>query len=598
MKTKILLVVLCIIMLSCKSVTETQTIKYDFSKGEFTGVPIKPVQGQPVIIKIDSINNLFYKVSIDAKDIAIKDKNLFGEEDPPKSSKSPEPADPKKLNAPAKIEQELLNPKNQKISDEKINTRLSKHVLDLEKEIENNSALIKKNESEKTNLENMLQTVNQQLSSVKSLDELKIQMDTLKSGNNKIKKELQKMISKRNELETNQSGYKNEIEKIEKKISEYVNRNRELNGEVLKIADQDKSAKDLITDYLSKIKNMYTNLYQSANAIYKINDNYNNYIDKVYSAELTLGEYKKIKNYVGLENPVIIKTGKLNECNSEVNKFDSIKTNLLMKFNDTELDKIKDQLSKFSDGQSLISKLNEDILTIRQDVTDLSKTVNDLNIRKKLNYVESLDRILLKAETYTYTSPPIQGYEDYLKFNINITARSKAEDGKYIIDRLTPFEYKEYIKGGIRFDFSIGTVFDIGNKQQEFEVIQDVMGYKIVQKTNNQYIPTIAGMLHSSWRSSNNFAFGFTLGVSMDMTKLQLNSLFPGISLLVGRTDKIIFTIGPALRKVTELQNGFIIDRPLSYSPQDYTAESYKLGWFVGISWNLTAKQRSLMRLD
>ncbi|QQV02972.1 MULTISPECIES: hypothetical protein [Chryseobacterium] len=496
-----------------------------------------------------------------------------------------------------KIESEIQRSVNEEKLKDQSNKKLSKRITEIEKQIENNLTLLESNKFQRNNLINKLENLSKQLFSMESSYDLKIKIDSLKQEDDKIRKTVQKKIDRRNELENKQRDYENKIKNIDGKITEYVNKDNMLNAELKKITDQDKTAKEIIVDYLRGIKNMYTNLYLSANNIYEINDNYNNYVDKLLSPELTQEEYIKIKNKTELENAVILKDGKLNECNDEINRFDSIKTNLLMKLNDIELDKIKDQLTKLPDGQSLIIKLNDDISTIKKDVNDLSKTVNDLNMRKKLNYVEGLNRILSNPETYTYTSPPIQGYEDYLKFDVNITGR-KVEDGKYIIDRSKRFEYKEYLKGGIRFDFSIGTVFDIGNKQQEFDIIQNNQGYEIIQKTNNQYIPTIAGMLHSSWRSANNFALGFTLGVSMDMTKLQLNSLFPGISLLLGKTDKIIFTAGPALRKVTQLTNGFKLNTLLGSSPADYTSESYKLGWFVGVSWNLTNKQKSLMRLS
>ncbi|WP_336689096.1 MULTISPECIES: coiled-coil domain-containing protein [unclassified Chryseobacterium] len=595
MKTKILLVVLCIIMLSCKSITETQTINYNFSKGEFNNVPIKPVQGQPVVLKIEHINNLFYKVNIESKDIAIQDKNLFDEERP-KSDKSPEPSEPKKLDSPVKIENEIQKSVNKEKFEDRSNKELSKKITEIEKQIENNSTLLKAKKFERDNVMGKIENINKQLSSMESSDDLKAKIDSLKPENDKMRAEVQKKIEKRNKLDKNQANYESEIKSINAQIAEYVNKNDMLNSELKKITDQDKTAKEIIVDYLRGIKKMYADLYLSANQIYKINDNYNSYIDKVLSPELTLEEYTKIKNNAELENAVILKEGKLNECNSEINLFDNIKTNLLMKLNDVELDKIKDLLTKLSDGQSLITKLNDDISTVKKDINDLSKTVNDLNIRKKLNYVEGLNRILSNPETYIYTSPPIQGYEDYLKFDVNITGK-KAEDGKYIIDRSKLFEYKEYLKGGVRFDFSIGTVFDIGSKQQEYEIQQINNDFKIVQKTNNKYIPTIAGMLHTSWRSSSNFAFGFTFGISMDMTKLQLNSLFPGISLLVGKTDKIIFTTGPALRKISELKYGYEANQFVSSSSENYLTDSYKLGWFIGVSWNLTNKQKSLMRL-
>lgn len=603
MKTRIIftisLFLITTVMKSQRNRDSIRTIKYDFSTGKFLNSPIKPNHGEPIQLEIININNFYYKVNIDPKDVAIKDKNLFDEtSETVKPEKSPEAIDPKKLSASSKIESEIQKPENSTKLKGKIDKEVVSKIASLEKEIKNNETLITIKEIERSKLLVKMKDIDEQLNSMMHLDDMKRQVDSLGLVESQFKTDLQKQINKRTELEKKESKYRAEINKISDKIAEYEEINKDFKKNLLDIISKNKTAKDMIINYLRKTKKMYFELYESANNIYKINENYNNYMAKVCSPELNLVEYKKIRDGIGLENPVLLKEGKLEEGYREINSFDEIKTSLLMKFNDIELYKIKEELAQLSDGQTLITGLNDDILLIKKDISDLSKTVSDLKIKEKLNYVEYLDRLLLEEKTYTKTSNTIQGYEDYLKFDIDITSRFKQEEEKYVIDRSKAFEYREYLRGGIRFDFSIGTVFDIGSKQQEFEVIQDAAGYKIIQKTNNQYIPTIAGMLHSSWRSANNFAFGLTLGVSMDMTKLQLNSLFPGISLLVGRNDKIIFTAGPALRKVTELTNGFKLNAPLISSPVDYTSESYKLGWFVGVSWNLTNKQKSLMRLS
>lgn len=597
MKTKILLLIISMFLLSCRSAKEPQIIKYDFLKGRFDTANINPYNGRPTVLEIRNINNLFYKVEITPQDIAIKDKSLFDETSaPPKKNESPELGDKKDFTAANKIQDEIIKEENAKKLQTKID--LTSMINVIQNQIKDKERLIDQKQKTKQEWQSLIESVNTQLASLNSLEELNKKQESLPLENIKGKEIIEREIELRKDLERKQDKYETNMVKLNTEIDQLTTEEKQLANKIYDLKNNDMTIKDLIINYLSNIKKLYMQLYLSAENVTHINGCYNNYIDKVYTPELTFKEYRKIKDKEGLENSVIIDKEKLNEFYTEIKQFDKFKIELLMKLDDIELYKIREKLAQLPHGNNLNLDLDNDLNEIKKDVNSISKTINDLDIRKKLNYVESLDRILSTESSYTYTSIPIQGYEDFLQFDVNVVSKTKIGEDKYIIDRSRTFKYKEYLKGGIRFDFSIGTVFDIGNKQQEFDIVQDNDGYKIVQTTNNQYVPTIAGILHSSWRSANNFAIGFSLGFSMDMTKLQLNSLFPGVSLLVGKTDKIIFTAGPALRKVTQLTNGFSLNTSLVSPPQGYTIESYKLGWFVGVSWNLTNKQKSLMRLS
>lgn len=95
------------------------------------------------------------------------------------------------------------------------------------------------------------------------------------------------------------------------------------------------------------------------------------------------------------------------------------------------------------------------------------------------------------------------------------------------------------------------------------------------------------------------FAFGFSLGASIDLTSLNLNSFFPGISLLIGKKEKTIFTVGPAFKKVNQIKSIYDTNTIYDTSIQvaDITSEQFKIGWFVGISYNLTSKQKSKIKV-
>lgn len=598
MKTQILFVILIISLLSCKSLKEPQIIRYDFSNGRFDPSDVKLHNARPTILEIRNVNNLFYKVDITPQDIAIKDKSLFDEvSEPPGKSESPDLGAKKDFASANRIQDEIIKEETKVKASEK-RPDLTSEIKETENQKRQKREVIDDKAKMRQGWEKLHQSVRMQLTALKSLEELYKEKEAVAAEDIRRKEDVEGKIQARKALEKQEDDYEQKILKLTAEIDQLSDEEKQLTERIRDLKSSDITAKGLIMNYISDVKKLYMELYLSAENVSRINDCYNNYIAKVYTPELSFTEYKKIKEKEGLENAVITDREKLNGFYSEIAGFEKIRAELLMRLNDIDLYKIREKLSELPHGESLWTDLNNDISEIKKDVNAISKTINELNIRKKLNYVETLDRVLSMESSYTYTSVPIQGFEDYLQFDVNVLSKEKVSGDTYIIDRSRTFRYKEYLKGGIRFDFSIGTVFDIGRKQQEFDIVQNNYGYEIIQATNNQYIPTIAGMLHSSWRSANNFALGFTLGVSMDMTKLQLNSLFPGVSLLIGKTDKIIFTAGPSLRKVSQLTNGFSLNTPLTSPPEGYTSESYKIGWFIGVSWNLTNKQKSLMRLS
>lgn len=81
---------------------------------------------------------------------------------------------------------------------------------------------------------------------------------------------------------------------------------------------------------------------------------------------------------------------------------------------------------------------------------------------------------------------------------------------------------------------------------------------------------------------------------------LDINSVFPGISLMIGRKEKIIFTAGPALKKVKFLSEKYETEKP--YPAEDFKSEiatqsAFRIGAFVAVSYNLTKKQKSSFKI-
>jgi hypothetical protein len=168
----------------------------------------------------------------------------------------------------------------------------------------------------------------------------------------------------------------------------------------------------------------------------------------------------------------------------------------------------------------------------------------------------------------------------------------------------------EYTRGGVRFDFSTGVVFNFGGNNNEYE-IKDVFAVEdganvnkkeIVLTSKNDFTPMLSGMFHTSFRRSGMWAIGLTLGASLNVETFQLNSLFPGVSILIGKKQKFILTAGPSFRQVDVLKDNYETDTlyPIGdfSDTSQLTSKQFKIGGFFGITYNLTQKQRGKFKIN
>ncbi|TWH99093.1 hypothetical protein IQ05_03187 [Flavobacterium tiangeerense] len=56
------------------------------------------------------------------------------------------------------------------------------------------------------------------------------------------------------------------------------------------------------------------------------------------------------------------------------------------------------------------------------------------------------------------------------------------------------------------------------------------------------------------------FAFGFSLGVSINVVDLNFNSFFPGVSALIGKREKKVFTFSLTFKRVNQIKSIYTND--------------------------------------
>jgi hypothetical protein len=544
---------------------------YDFKTQTYITDELKPKHKQPVVLKIININKFANIVEIFSNDIRIKDDFLDGDDKAVSTIlKVDKPAEPIKFSAlsntitqvPKETQDDSDDAtRGKKMDIENLNSEIvksNKVILDNSNGIDTKLALIEE-------YENAKKTVTNDTDKIIKYDKTPIELDE------KIK------------------NLYTEIDSLKKNTKENEGIIKEKENKLFEINDNLKN----FVYKTNKLAKEYVKIYSKLTNINKLNASYNSYIDFIINPDLNPDQYNENKLIC-----TILRQDRRNDYYGYITDFDENHAYFLMKYNEIFNDDLFYKIATNDASYANLVKLKFD--NIKTEVETIYNLVNLNELRKKLSNVEILDSVLSQKEAFMIVSDPIQPLEDYVEFKVQI--KQNKELGNSIITQIPKkFTYIEYARGGVRWDFSVGTAFDFGIKNQEFEIqkISDT-NFKIIVNNSSQYTPTIAGMLHTSFRSNSMYAFGFTLGASIDFTKLSLNSFFPGVSLLIGKREKIVFTVGPTFKKVNQIKSIYENNRELTATIpiEDITSEQFKIGWFFGMSYNLTSKQRGKFKLN
>ena len=555
-----------------KSCTKKQDtiIEFDFEKGRYITSNVRPARGRNVVFKIKNINPFFYKITTTPHDIEF-DTNALPE--PPKTNTTED----KNVQLPKNNPVENI-PKKEA---DKIVFKDVKESSEVEKiNLESIEQLKKK----KDNIENEINNLNKKVSILETDDKITILNDSIKNVQIHNIDEITKfknIVSQKQEEERKLANKLSELEGQQEKKDQLVN---------------------LINTYLTILKNNYDEFYSLSNNLLRLNENYQNFIDKIMDPTLTAKEFDKIVKGNGMEKVALIDIENFQRFYERLNKYEESKEKVKKSLEEYVLQESIKVLKSLSSAKDYAESMEESLKAKTIEFNTIKEEISQLEIKRKLNYAETLVRKLNNDITYEMTSQPIQPWGDYLEFDVQISERKSLGENYFLPNKSKSFKYSEFVRGGVRFDFSLGTVFDFGLNENTYEVMDTTsgtaQGYTIKQISDNKYTPIIAAMFHSSIRSSTLCSLAFTLGVSVDPSKLQIESLFPGLSLMVGKKDKIVFTAGPSFRRVNELNDiKYEVDKFIPLKPTDYMIESFKIGFFVGVSWSLTSKQKNIIKI-
>lgn len=245
-----------------------------------------------------------------------------------------------------------------------------------------------------------------------------------------------------------------------------------------------------------------------------------------------------------------------------------------------------------------IVKMQRPVRRLNEQAEDMMKTLKGRDLGKVITRMEALVDAMSSSETYEISSAPIQPARDMVVFDIDIKYKGEGE-----FHNNRRFPYWEYVRKGIRYDLSTGIVWGIGVNDFVYHA-ESVGGDSVTIVGNcktNQYLPVIAAMFHSSFRTWRTASMAFTLGASISTSELDIHSLFPGLSLMLGKEEKFILTAGPAFRKIDYLHSNYRKGKNYhmnAFSGEVPTEKTFRVGAFIGISYNLTKKQKSFFNVN
>jgi hypothetical protein len=555
----------------------TKTVVYDFQKKEYTRSNVLPRVGEAIVFKIININRLAYDISIKSNDVAIVDE--YFNDDIKSEGRASNTMDNLRLATATLPIVSGVNKEGLKVNSsaevakadktDRI-TELTKAFKDKETEITLEKAAIIKSEE-------TLKLI------TKEIELLLVDGNTNDAIVSEIAKKKKALLDE-------------EIALMKKKdsLSQLENDKISITTELIDNKNTIEAA-DLTYETL---KNEYKNILNQYSVLISNEMDYEEYRQFILNPLLN---YKKYEEKVNDKNFIYYKLYKYRTNITDFEKsIAAFNSSFAIAMNNY---KIMDKLE-----EAPKANLRSNYQQIKNEVDNIKMAYDKIDLSTKLLKVESIHIILRDGKAFETASAPIQPFEDYVTFEVDIKSRNTIQMSEYVDN--SKFTYMEYTRGGVRFDFSTGVVFNFGGNNNEYE-IKDVIAVEdganvnkkeIVLTSKNDFTPMLAGMFHTSFRRSGMWAIGLTLGASLNVETFQLNSLFPGVSILIGKKQKFILTAGPSFRQVDVLKDNYETDTlyPIGdfSDTSQLTSKQFKIGGFFGITYNLTQKQRGKFKIN
>lgn len=234
-------------------------------------------------------------------------------------------------------------------------------------------------------------------------------------------------------------------------------------------------------------------------------------------------------------------------------------------------DKIKDMISEVKSVKEKIN--NHNYFQLFENITNIYNAFNVKNFNvSELVQIPETDHYTTSVKIMPNSLNKFSTYKKELKYNITV-------------------------EGGYKVDFSTGFFFNflLSDRKYHYQDAGTQNGIQMatIKKNRNQndYIPSIGLLVHVYKRTANPMQIGGCFGLSTnDAETIRLHL---GGSLFLGSIDRFVINAGVSGGPVNDLDGRF--EENKSYAVSDLssippTEKAFKLGAFVGISYNLTGR--------
>lgn len=247
---------------------------------------------------------------------------------------------------------------------------------------------------------------------------------------------------------------------------------------------------------------------------------------------------------------------------------------------------LKDDASVERAIKLMLDRFNK--LKAAHDAYDFAKLFKD---------IDELYWTLGDPSLFTITSDPVLAEGDVVNFAVTIKGRSGVKTLSSLIDR--EFEHTEFVRGGIRFDWSSGIMFQIGLNDDKFRLEPNANDPTrvtlLANEQRQQFKPALGGLLHVLPRVEKHFRVSGIVGVGLNDTDLDKATFYLGAGLGFGRKEKVYLNIGLAGRKVDVLSGNYNQGQDLAAegSSDLILAESvFRIGGFIGVTMTLNKQNK------
>jgi hypothetical protein len=204
---------------------------------------------------------------------------------------------------------------------------------------------------------------------------------------------------------------------------------------------------------------------------------------------------------------------------------------------------------------------------------------------------------LFMKTSFDQYSGPYDIREDYFVLEGKVTDKNE----KIVYEM--PQKIKVPIRGGVRWNFSVGTSIEWGNARGKKYKFDNTDTTVTIREYNNRNIfsPFPLGLVHVYYRFNTWITPAVSFGILPNLTDLDQSRYRIGLSALIGNESRIIISIGWSGGKTEWVKAGFEKDysyqketwqfkeiKSKSFIPDDFTEKVFKSGFFFGITYNIS----------